>query len=245
MPIPKVDINSVPVKILFINGSPDKQDKTEGLLEKAIEGARSLKNVETKVYEFVGKEMLPCKGCVEYCLKNLKCVHKDSLQELIGEWLQADGIIWGMPVYSFGVPSQVRSFIDRFGEMNFQAKWVERLPWWRFIKPIGTIVNGSSQHGSMEFETMGLMAHYILINAIHVPGDTLQSDLGVIGRYGEGESLKDRPEYLESAYRLGLRVTEMAKFLTVGKLSLASALPDVYWCSKSDYTKTERPVKVA
>lgn len=243
MTIPKVDINNIPVEILFINGSPDKKDHTEALIEKAIEGAQSLGSVGIEVYEFMGKEMYPCKGCVEYCSKNQRCVFIDALFELTEMWLKADGIVWGMPVYSYGVPSQTRSFIDRFGEMNFQTKWPNRIPWWRYAKPIGTILNGSNQHGNIESEALGLIAHYVLINAIHVPLDTLQSDLGVVGHFGDGETLEDKPELLRSAYRVGVRVAEMAKFLTVGKLSLASSLDAIYWCSKGDYTKAEKPVK--
>jgi multimeric flavodoxin WrbA len=237
-----VDIRSVPARILFINGSPDKQDRTEGLLQRAIEGARSLGNVDVQVYDFLGKEMYPCKGCVEYCLKNTRCVSKDSLHELIDEWLKADGVIWGMPVYSFGTPVQVRSFIDRFGEQIFQSRWQERLPWWRFAKPVGTILEGSDQHGGLEFEALGLFSHYILINAFHVPGDSLRSSSGVIGRYADGETLADQPQVLQEAYRLGVRVVETAKLLLTGKYALASSLPDVYWCSKEDYKRAARPV---
>ena len=82
MKIPTVDIKDVPVRILLINASPDQQDHTEGLVACALEGARSVGNVETDLYEFMGKEFYPCKGCVEYCLKHTQCVIKDSMAEL-------------------------------------------------------------------------------------------------------------------------------------------------------------------
>jgi multimeric flavodoxin WrbA len=236
-----VDTSSITARILFINSSPDGDGLTEGLMNKAIEGAQSVRCTDTWTYEFKGKEMYPCKGCVEYCLKHNKCVIKDALHELINEWLKADGVVWCVPIYSFGTPTQVRSFIDRFGEMIFQSRWPERLPWWRFAKPIGTIVNGNSDHGGLEFETLGLISHYILINTIHVPGDELNSSSGVIGRYGDGEGIEDQPEVLEAAFGMGKRVAEMAKFLKAGKLSLASSLPDVYWCSTDNYLNSMRP----
>ena len=242
MTIPKIDINEVPVRILLINASPDNQDHTKGLIECALEGAKSVGNVETELYEFMGKEFYPCKGCAEYCLKHTKCVTKDAMAELAEAWTKADGVIWGMPIYAFGTPSQPRSFIDRFGEMIFQTKWPERAPWWRFATPVGQILNGPSDHGSFDMEAVGVMSHQILVNAIHVPGDNLASDLGVLGRFNEGETLADRPDLQESARRMGVRVTEMAKFLTIGKLSLADALDEVYWCAKGDYTKSAKPV---
>jgi multimeric flavodoxin WrbA len=240
----ELDTSGLPVKILFINASPDQEDHTTGLLQKGIEGAASLGNVETSIYEFKGKEFYPCRGCDEYCLKNKHCVIKDSLHDLISHWLQADGVVWGVPVYSYGTPTQIRSFIDRFGEQIFKALWPDRLPWWRFATPVGTIASSSGEHGSMELEVMGLISHYILINALHVPGDGLDASLGVIGRYADGERTEDQPQTLEDAYRLGVRVTEMARYLKVGKLSMASSLPDVYWCSKETYITADRPVGV-
>jgi multimeric flavodoxin WrbA len=241
MTIPKIDLKDIPVRILLINASPDKQDHTAGLIDCAREGVQSLENVETELYEFTGKEFLPCKGCVEYCLKHTKCVIKDAMAELAVSWTKADGIIWGIPLYAFGTASQPRSFIDRFGEMNFQAKWPDQKPWWRFSTPVGQIISGPSDHGGFDMEALGVMSHQILINAIHVPGDNLASDLGVLGRFDADETVADRPDLQEAARRLGVRVTEMAKFLSVGKLAVADALDEVYWCAKGDYTTAAKP----
>jgi multimeric flavodoxin WrbA len=241
MALPKIDIASVPVKILFINTSPLEKDHTYRLVEESIKGARSLENVEIDTFEFHGKEIKHCQGCVEYCFKKLACVHRDDLMALGRKWLACDGMVWASPVFTFGVPASVRGFIDRFGELNFQARWTHRLPWWRYNKPTGTIVTGSANSSFVEMEGLGLIEHFVVINNIPLSGDTPECDVAVVGKFKEGESADDQPDLLRQAFALGKRVTEMSKFLTVGKMALASSLPDHYWPSKENYIDTVRP----
>jgi multimeric flavodoxin WrbA len=86
------------VEILGISDSPRKGANTAILVKKALEGAASVLGVKTEFYEMAGKKLHHCMGCLE-CSERGVCVFKDDLQDFIKRWMEADGIIWGAPVY--------------------------------------------------------------------------------------------------------------------------------------------------
>lgn len=241
--VPKIALRDVPVRILLINASPRGRNNTAWLIEKAAAGAQSVGNVEIEQFDFKGKKMNPCTGCTPYCEKNKVCVHDDDFAELTEKWLRADGIIWGMPVYTFGPPAQVRSWMDRFGEVFFQNARDKGRPLLRFAKPTGVMVQGSSRFGGQEIAAQAMLQHIIMEDCIPVSGDMPPSDQGVLAQVVDKTTPENDQDLLHAAYRMGVRVAEMTKIVKVGKLSLASALPDVYWYSKTQLGDVCVPTK--
>ena len=182
MTLPKVDLAEIPVQILLINGSPRGHSNTSWLIQKAQEGAASLPNVDVEIFSFKGKKMEPCKGCAPYCAKNKHCIQQDDFEELTEMWLRADGIIWGAPVYTFGPPAQVRSWMDRFGEIFFQNARDSGIPLSRFTKPTGVMVQGSSRFGGQEITAQSFLEHIVMEDCIPVSGDMPHSDQGVLAQ---------------------------------------------------------------
>jgi multimeric flavodoxin WrbA len=105
------------LKILAINGSPRRKWNTATLLENALEGAAS-RGAETKLvhlYDLDFKGCLSCFACKEKGGSNFgRCAVDDDLAPVIGEILDADGLILGSPIYFGYACGEMRCFLERF-----------------------------------------------------------------------------------------------------------------------------------
>jgi multimeric flavodoxin WrbA len=99
------------MKLLGLSFSPRKEGNTELLLEKAFIGA-SQQGAQTELYRVADKDIKPCDGCGT-CFKTGECHIKDDMQELCDRMLEADGIIFGTPVYFYNMTAQGKAVIDR------------------------------------------------------------------------------------------------------------------------------------
>lgn len=99
------------MKILGLMCSPRRGGNTEILVEEALAAAREL-GAEVELVPIAEKDIAPCDGC-ESCLVTKKCNIKDDMQEINAKLVEADGIIFGSPVYFFGVSAQAKTLIDR------------------------------------------------------------------------------------------------------------------------------------
>lgn len=244
MPIPKVNINDVPASILLINASPRSGSNSQWLVNAARKGiGENFTNVVIEEFDFNGKMMAPCKGCVEYCEKNKACVTEDAFQELTEMWLRADGIIWAAPVYTFGPPSQAFSWMERFGEIFMQNMRDKDMPFMRYAKPTGIMIQGSSRFGGQELTAQAIQQHAMVMDCIPVSGDMPHANQAVLGQVLNKTTPENDEELLGAAYRMGVRVTEMSKLIKLGKLAVASTLDDCYWYSRTQLGEVDRPTK--
>jgi multimeric flavodoxin WrbA len=99
------------MKILGLSCSPRKNGNTMLLLGEALSGARQ-EGAEIELYSVADKDIKPCDGC-RACAKTGECPIKDDMQALYGKLLEADGIIFGTPVYFYGMTAQAKAVIDR------------------------------------------------------------------------------------------------------------------------------------
>ncbi len=99
------------MKILGLSFSPREHGNTELLLEKTFEGARQL-GADTELYRVADKNIKPCDGCGS-CFKTGECHIRDDMQELYEKLLQAEGIVFGTPVYFYNMTAQGKTVIDR------------------------------------------------------------------------------------------------------------------------------------
>ncbi|MBO6181555.1 flavodoxin family protein [bacterium] len=104
-------------KIYGINGSPRRKNwNTYSLLESALKGAES-DGAETELinlYDYTYKGCISCLACKR---KNNQtngiCAYKDDLTPIFEKLKEADGIIFGTPVYYLTVTGQFKSFLER------------------------------------------------------------------------------------------------------------------------------------
>ncbi|WP_160690876.1 flavodoxin family protein [Clostridium sp. C2-6-12] len=108
------------MKVYAINGSPRKNKNTATLLQKALDGVKESakdKEVETEIINLYDLNYTGCKSC--FACKRLggtsygKCAIKDDIYEVLEKLSQADGIIFGSPIYFGNITGQLQSFLER------------------------------------------------------------------------------------------------------------------------------------
>jgi multimeric flavodoxin WrbA len=104
------------MKVLGLSCSPRLEGSTMLLLKEALEGARQ-EGAETELYSVSGKDLKPCEGCWN-CTKGQECHIQDDMAELSEKMLAADGIIYGAPIYFYGMAAQAKIIIDRTIGLN-------------------------------------------------------------------------------------------------------------------------------
>jgi multimeric flavodoxin WrbA len=99
------------MKILGIVCSPRKGGNTEVLVEQVLAVAKDL-GAEIELDSIADKNIAPCDGC-ESCVATGKCKVKDDMQWIYSKLTEADGIVFGTPVYYWGMTAQAKALIDR------------------------------------------------------------------------------------------------------------------------------------
>lgn len=107
------------MKVYAINGSPRKNKNTATLLKKALEGVKaSNPDAETEIINLYDLNYTGCKSCFACKLIDGKsygkCAVKDDLYEVLEKLSQADGIIFGSPIYLGTITAQLQGFFERF-----------------------------------------------------------------------------------------------------------------------------------
>ena len=100
-------------KIVAFIGSPNKAGKTAGIVNEIVRGAQQY-GAEGKIYTLSNMNIKYCQGC-KYCKKegNTCCI-KDDMQQIYEDFINADSIIIGSPIYSCQVSAQTKTLFDRF-----------------------------------------------------------------------------------------------------------------------------------
>lgn len=221
------------IKVLGICGSPRKGN-SEFLLKKALSYVNKLNSFDvlTELYSFRGKEFKPCIAC-EYCARNAgKCVYNDDFSELKDKWLDADVILYSIPVYHMSIPGQLKCFIDRLGNSLFSTfkdvfkkDDIDTLP--KLLKVIGSISQGIHMFSGQEHAITDLINHALIMQCIPVTGDMWESYIGASGwtnnsgkRNAMEEDFKksdfDTCVAVEAAEKIALRAVEIAVIIKSG-----------------------------
>lgn len=108
------------MKIIGISGSPRERGNTTECLNTVLEEARSL-GAQTELIWLGDKNIHGCRGCYG-CVKAHKCVHEDDFQEIFAKMAEADGILFGSPVYHSSITPELKALLDRAG---FVGRWAK------------------------------------------------------------------------------------------------------------------------
>ena len=99
------------MRILGISASPRKDGTTVAMINEALKSAKAA-GADVELFSVAGKNIQPCEGCWS-CTKTGKCKQKDDVAVLFEKMLAADSIIFGSPVYFWGMTAQAKAIIDR------------------------------------------------------------------------------------------------------------------------------------
>lgn len=100
------------MKIIVITGSPRKNGNTFAMVDAFINAAEN-KGHEVIRFDAAMMEIGGCHACMT-CFKTGKaCSFDDDFNIIAPKILDADAIVFGMPVYWYSIPAQVKGVIDR------------------------------------------------------------------------------------------------------------------------------------
>lgn len=181
------------MKVLAINTSPRKNRNTYQLLEEILKGCRSVStDIETEIVHVADADeenFKMCKGCWA-CKKTGICVCGDDYVHIILEKISnSDAIIFGVPVFFYGVTAQCKVIMDR--SLAYM--------------PIGEnkVVATAITCGSA-----GVASTLQAMEAYYSAQDLL--DAGWVATYGKTE---DKTKGKEVAYGLGRKLVRLASLL--------------------------------
>ena len=99
-------------KIVVITGSPRKKGNSFAMTEAFIKAAEEKGHTVTR-FDAALKNVGGCRAC-ETCFKTGKaCSFDDDFNTIAPAILEADGVVFTMPVYWYSIPAQVKGVIDR------------------------------------------------------------------------------------------------------------------------------------
>ena len=220
------------MKIYAINGGPRKKFNTAKLLQSALDGAAAAPCSETVETEMIHLHDLNYKGCVScFSCKRVggksygHCAVKDDLAPVLEKLSQADGLIFGSPIYFGNVTGMMRSFLERLMfpffvyDKDYSSLAPKRMPT-AFIYPMNVSSEEMEQYGYLQnlkgMETfVGRLFGEPQVQHAH---NTYQFDdysKYVCERFSEPEKAAYRdahfPQDLEQARRIGAAMVAAAK----------------------------------
>ena len=99
-------------KIVVITGSPRKNGNSFAMTEAFIKAAEGKGHIVTR-FDAAMKKVGGCHAC-ETCYSTGKaCTFDDDFNTIALAILEADAIVFTMPVYWYSIPAQIKGVIDR------------------------------------------------------------------------------------------------------------------------------------
>jgi multimeric flavodoxin WrbA len=187
------------MKVLLVNGSSHPDGCTNRALQEI---AKSLKEegIDSEVYFIGNKPLTDCIACHK-CTELGKCVFDDCVNEFAEKAKEADGFVFGSPVYYAHPSGRLISFMDRL----FYSSG-ENLA----FKPAAAIF---SARRNGQVCSMDVINKYFSINQMPIVSTTYWNH--VFG--AKKEDVEEDVEGLNTMYNLGKNMAWMLKLIELGK----------------------------
>lgn len=104
------------MKIVVLEGSPNKNGSSNLLAENFIRGAEEAGH-SIQVIDAAHANIHPCTGCI-HCGYEGPCSQKDDMDGIRQKILDADMMVFVTPLYYYGISAQLKTLIDRFCAFN-------------------------------------------------------------------------------------------------------------------------------
>ena len=99
-------------KFVVITGSPRKKGNSFAMTDAFIQAAEAKGHTITR-FDAAMKKVGGCRAC-ETCFKTGKvCSFDDDFNNIAPAILEADAVVFSMPVYWYSIPAQIKGVIDR------------------------------------------------------------------------------------------------------------------------------------
>ena len=177
------------MKIVILQGSPNKKGSTNILVENFSQGAEAVGH-SIRRFDLADMDIRPCTGCVS-CGYEGPCILHDENQKIKKAVLDADMIVFATPLYYYGMSAQLKIVIDRFCSYNSS---ITR----KHMKSALLTVAWNNDNWTFD----ALESHYqTLVRYLD-----FQDQGMVLGRGCGTPSMTRHSQYPEMAYKLGNRL---------------------------------------
>jgi multimeric flavodoxin WrbA len=193
------------MKVLIISASPREDGNSHILASAAAAGATAAGHDVTHVFlsDYVERMLGNCRLCRR--VDDRKCSLDDRYEALLMEhMLPADGIIFAMPLYFYGMPARLKTIFDRLFCYTANSSPVQdRVVDGIMHKKVGVLISCEESYLGA---TSGVISQFQELTRY------LNQELAgvVVGNANSrGEIVRDPSDPLSSAQILGARLFEM------------------------------------
>lgn len=108
-------------KIVVLTGSPRKNGNSFAMTDAFVEAAKESGHTVTR-YDVAFMTIGGCRAC-DTCYKSGKaCSYDDDFNQIAPDILEADAVVFTMPVYWYTMPAQIKAALDKMYAFAVAAK---------------------------------------------------------------------------------------------------------------------------
>ena len=193
------------MKVLMLNGSWNQDGSTKAGLDEMAK-VFAAEGVETEVVTIGGKPIADCMACGK-CAELKRCVFADDgVNDFAAKAKDADGFVFGSPVYYAHPSGRIQSFLDRlfFSTMN-----ADRYASLRH-KPCASIVVARRAGTSASFDVLN---KYAGISQMITVGSTYWNEFHALAK----EDVPEDGEGVQTLRNLARNMAYVMKCLKAGR----------------------------
>lgn len=97
--------------IVVVTGSPRKGGNGLAMTEAFVEAAKA-KGHQVTVFDAVGMGISGCRACETCYQSGHACTHNAGFDPIAEAVLEADALVFSMPVYWYSIPAQIKGVVD-------------------------------------------------------------------------------------------------------------------------------------
>ena len=193
------------MKVLMLNGSWNQDGSTNAGLDEMAK-AFAAEGVETEIVTVGGKPVADCVACSK-CAELKRCVFvNDEVNDFVAKAADADGFVFGTPVYYAHPSGRILSFLDR---VFFSSMRKDRYAAFRH-KPVASIVVARRAGTSASFDVMN---KYAGISNMITVGSTYWNEFHALTK----EDVPEDPEGTQILRNLSRNMTYLMKCIKAGR----------------------------
>ena len=197
------------MKVLLVNGSPREKGCTNRGLEEICK-ALNKEGIETEIFWLGNKPIQDCIACGA-CREKGHCVFDDLVNDFVEKAKEADGFVFGTPVYYAHPSGRIMSFMDRVFYSNSKVLT---------YKPAATIAS-SRRAGSVT--SMDVVNKHLSINQMPIVSSTYWNEI----HGNTPEEVEKDEEGLATMYNIGQNMAWLLKCIELGKQNNVTPLAPV------------------
>jgi multimeric flavodoxin WrbA len=189
------------LNVLAIAGSPRRGSNTDILLAEVLKGAVS-RGAVIKTDIVANLNVMPCQAC-DTCFVTGQCPFLDDAQKVFQDMAWADRIVLAAPLHFMGLPSQVKTLVDR-AQYLWARRYVLKLAPFNDARPRrGLFVSVGGRHGENVFA-----GAEVTVKAFFASADIKYAGLVAFPGIDKRAEIINHPEALKEAFVAGQMLVE-------------------------------------